>query len=260
MSVLERIVEARRRRVDEARERVPLDFLWARCGRRPRDVGARLEGWPRSRRAVIAEIKRRSPSRGDLRPGLDPAALARSYEAAGALAVSVLTEPDFFGGSLDDLRAVREAVDLPVLRKDFVVDPYQVWEAAAWGADMVLLIVALLGDRTREFVDLARYAGMEPLVEVHGEAELDTALASGSRLVGINNRDLLTFRVDLGVSRRLLARMPAGVTAVSESGLRTPGHLDALERLGARAFLIGEALVTAPDPAGALARLVEREA
>ncbi len=258
MSVLERIVEARRRRVAEARERVPLEFLWARCGRRRRDLWARLEGWPRSRRAVIAEIKRRSPSRGDLRPGLDPAALARAYENAGALAVSVLTEPDFFGGSPDDLRAVREAVDLPVLRKDFVVDPYQVWEAAAWGADLVLLIVAVLGERTREFVELARYAGLEPLVEVHGDDELDTALASGARLVGINNRDLLTFRVDLEVSRRLLARVPAGVTVVSESGLRTPADLDGLERSGARAFLIGEALVTAPDPAGALARFVER--
>ena len=260
MTRLDAIVHARRRRVAEARERVPLEFLWERCGRARRgpDPWDRLQEWPPGRRAVIAEIKRRSPSRGALRPDLDPAALARDYARAGAFAVSVITEPDFFGGSLDDLEAARRAADVPLLLKDFVVDPYQVWEARARGADLVLLIAAVLGGRTRAFVDLCFHVGLEPLVEVHGEAELDLALRSGARFVGVNNRDLATFRVDTTVSERLLPRIPPGIAAVSESGLRGPEDLDRLEAAGARAFLIGEALVTAPDPAAALRRLVER--
>ncbi len=262
MTRLDAIIQARRRRVAEAREKVPLEFLWERCGlaRRRPDPWERLRSWPPERRAVIAEIKRRSPSRGPLRPDLDPGALARAYARAGAFAVSVLTEPDFFGGSLDDLEAARRAADVPLLLKDFVVDPYQVWEARARGADLVLLIVAVLGSRIQAFVDLCFHVGVEPLVEVHDEAELALAVRSGARFVGINNRDLGTFRVDTAVSQRLLPRIPPGIAAVSESGLRSPGDLDRLEAAGARAFLIGEALVTAPDPAAALRRLVERGA
>ncbi len=261
-TILDRIVTVRRRRVAEAQEKVPLEFLWDRCGRgrrgeAPRD---RLAAWPAGRRAVIAEVKRRSPSKGDLRPDLDPAALGRAYAEAGAFAISVLTEPDFFGGSLEDLRAVREAVEIPVLRKDFVVDPYQVWEARAWGADLVLLIAAVLGPRLGEFVDLCRIVGVEPLVEVHDEGELDLALVSGARFLGINNRNLATFEVSLDVTRRLLPRIPDDRVVVSESGLRSAADLDELEALGVRAFLIGEALVTAPDPGEALRRLVERGA
>ncbi len=260
MSRLDAIVQARRRRVAAARERVPLEFLWERCGRARQgpDPWERLRTWPTGRRAVIAEIKRRSPSRGALRPDLDPAELARAYARAGAFAVSVITEPDFFGGSLEDLEAARRAADVPLLLKDFVVDPYQVWEARARGADLVLLIVSVLGRRTQAFVDLCFHAGVEPLVEVHDEAELELAVRSGARFVGINNRNLSTFRVDTAVSRRLLPRVPPRAAAVSESGLRSPADLDRLEAAGARVFLIGEALVTAPDPAAALRRFVER--
>ncbi|MBI5016555.1 MAG: indole-3-glycerol phosphate synthase TrpC [Deltaproteobacteria bacterium] len=262
MTFLEEIAAARRRRVGEAQDREPLAALRARCARTApaADALARLASWPVGRRAVVAEIKRRSPSKGPLAPHLDAPALARAYEANGAFAISVLTEPDYFGGSVADLEAVRAAVKVPLLYKDFVSDPYQVWEARAAGADLVLLIVALLGERTAEFVTLARDAGVEPLVEIHEASELDTALAAGARLVGINNRDLKSFRVDLAVSRALLPRLPEGVFGVAESGLRGPGDLEDLERSGARAFLVGESLVTADDPGAALATLVRRAA
>jgi indole-3-glycerol phosphate synthase len=262
MTFLEEIAAARGRRVEEARVRIPLESLRDRCASLgpARPALDRLAQWPAARRAVIAEIKRRSPSKGPLAPGLDAAALARAYHGAGAFAISVLTEPDYFGGSLSDLGAVRAAVDVPVLYKDFVADPYQLWEARAHGADLVLLIVALLGERTGEYVRLAREVGLEPLVEVHGAGELDTALAAGSRLVGINNRDLRTFRVDLAVSRELLPRLPEGVFGIAESGLRGPEDLDDLAACGARAFLIGESLVTSADPGGTLRRFVEKGA
>ena len=260
MTVLEKIGATRLGRVEEARERVPLELLWERCGLRApaRDAAARLAHWPMGRRAVIAEVKRRSPSKGPLAPDLDAAALGRAYEAGGAFAVSVLVEADWFGGGLPDLDAVRRAVDLPVLYKDFVVDPYQVWEARAHGADLVLLIVALLGERTAEYVRLAREVGVEPLVEIHAPSELSLALESGAKLVGVNNRNLKTLEVDLAVGRELLARLPEGVFGVAESGLRTVEDLDGLAACGARAFLIGESLVTAADPTAALRRLVER--
>ena len=168
----------------------------------------------------------------------------------------MLTEPDHFGGSLADLGAVRAAVDVPVLYKDFVVDPYQLWEARAHGADLVLLIAALLGEGTAEYVAAAREIGLEPLVEVHDGLELEIALRSGARFVGVNNRNLKTFHTDLAVSRELLPRIPAGIFGVAESGMRTAGDLDDLARAGAAAFLIGEALVTAEDPGAALTALV----
>lgn len=259
LTFLDRIAADRRRRVAESRAAVPEAEL-----RRRHTPGAaigafaRLQQWPATRRAIIAEIKRRSPSKGPLRPDLAPAELARSYAAAGALAISVLTEPDHFGGSLADLDAVRAAVDVPVLYKDFVVDPYQLWEARAHGADLVLLIAALLGEATAEYVVMARELGLEPLVEVHDGPELEIALGSGARLVGVNNRNLKTFHTDLAVSRELLPKLPAGCFGVAESGLRSAADLDDLGRFGARAFLIGETLVTAPEPGAALARLVER--
>ncbi len=260
MTFLDRVAADRRRRVAADRLRVPREALQAACAGPapgPRAL-ERLAAWPPARRAIIAEVKRRSPSRGPLRPDLDPKALGRAYEAAGAYAVSVLVEPDHFGGSLGDLEAVRGAVGIPVLYKDFVADPYQVWEARAAGADLVLLIAALLGGRTGEYVALAREAGLEPLVEVHDQEDLALAVASGARLVGINNRNLRTLRVDLAASRELLPRIPPGVLAVSESGLTGAAEMDELADLGARAFLVGEVLVTAPDPGAALAALVER--
>jgi indole-3-glycerol phosphate synthase len=219
-------------------------------------VASRLAVWPEDRRAVIAEIKRRSPSKGLIRPGLDAVDVGRAYAQNGAFAISVLTEPDHFGGSRADLAAVRDAVDVPLLYKDFVVDPYQIWEARAGGADLVLLIVAVLGDQTAEYVGFAREAGIEPLVEVHSGPELDVALAAGATVVGVNNRDLRTFVVDLAASRELLPRIPPGVIAVGESGLRNSADIDALAHAGAHAFLIGETLLRAADPGRALAELV----
>ncbi|MHB9149323.1 MAG: tryptophan synthase subunit beta [Thermoleophilia bacterium] len=255
---LRSIIVDRRRSVAEARRRVPPAALReASRARGPaRDVPALLSSRQGGGHAVIAEIKRRSPSRGPIRPDLDPAEIARAYEAAGAFAVSVLTEPDHFGGAAAHLAAVRAAVEIPVLYKDFVVDPYQLWEARAAGADLVLLIVALLGAETGRYVRLAREVGLEPLVEVHRPAELELALAAGARLVGVNNRDLDTFVTDLSVSRRLLPGIPEGVIAVSESGLRNVEDLDELARCGADAFLVGETLLRASDPGAALAELV----
>ena len=208
---------------------------------------------------VIAECKRRSPSRGVLAPQYDPVAIARQYEAGGAAAISVLTEPTFFDGALDHLTAVREAVDVPVLRKDFVVDAYQLLEARAAGADAVLLIVAAL-----EQSDLVRLQsrawelGLAALVEVHDDEELARAIDAGARLVGVNNRNLRTLTVDVGASDRLAAKLPAGVVGVSESGLQTRGDLERLAAAGYRAFLIGERFMTDPDPARAIAGLIAR--
>jgi indole-3-glycerol phosphate synthase len=207
---------------------------------------------------VIAECKRRSPSRGVLRADYDAASIARAYESAGAAAISVLTEPTFFDGSLADLAAVRAAVELPVLRKDFVVSEYQLLEARAAGADAVLLIVAALarGD-LRRLLKQAAALGLEALVEVHDRGELDVALDAGAALVGVNNRNLRTLAVDVRASEDLIARIPSGVVSVSESGLKSAGDLARLGRLGYRAFLIGERLMTDPDPGGALRRLLE---
>lgn len=202
------------------------------------DVGARL--------ALIAEVKRRSPSKGDIAPCLDAAARAKAYEAAGADAVSVLTEPSRFGGSLDDLRAVTAAVTLPVLRKDFIVDAYQVWEAADAGAAGVLLIVAALSDE--ELAGLLKEChdcGLDALVEVHGEDELERAIAAGARLIGVNNRNLRTLTVDLAVTEQLAAHVPPGVVLVSESGITSADDAWRVAHAGADALLVGEALVRA---------------
>lgn len=205
---------------------------------------------------VIAEMKRRSPSAGMLRPDLDPAATAQVYEAAGAAAISVLTEPDFFGGSLDDLRAASRATRRPILRKDFVIDPLQVLEARAAGADLVLLIVrALPPDRLRDCLATAAALGMEALVEVHDRPELEVALGLGAELIGINNRDLDLLSTDLGVTERLAPLVPADRYAISESGIAGEDDLERLRACGVRAVLVGEALLRAPDPTVALRRL-----
>jgi indole-3-glycerol phosphate synthase len=206
---------------------------------------------------VIAEFKRRSPSRGTLRDDLPPASAAQAYESAGAAALSVLTEPEFFGGTLDDLRQARAATTLPVLRKDFVVDPYQVWEAWIAGADAVLLIVAALsGPEMRALFDTAREAGIDALVEVHDEDELVRALEAGAVLVGVNNRDLRTLEVSLETSLALASRIPDDVVAVAESGIRTGEDVRRLRSAGFDAFLVGEHLMTAPDPGEALRGLL----
>jgi indole-3-glycerol phosphate synthase len=206
---------------------------------------------------LIAEVKRRSPSAGPIRPDLDPAALAGAYQAGGAGAVSVLTEPDHFGGSPEDLAAVRAAVDLPVLRKDFVTTAYQVWEARAWGADAVLLIVAALDPgRLGDLLAVAAAAGLDALVEVHDQGEAATAAAAGATLVGVNARDLRTLQVDLGRLAAVAGHLPAGAVVVAESGIRGRDDVLAAAAAGADAVLVGATLVRAQDPARAVAALL----
>lgn len=206
---------------------------------------------------LIAEVKRVSPAKGALNPDLSPAQMARVYAAAGAHALSVLTDEAFFHGSDADLQAARAAVALPVLRKDFVLEAYQVYEARALGADAVLLIAALL-DRAAlaDLHALATALGLAALVEVHAPDEVEGALAAGATLVGINNRDLRTFAVDLATTEQVRPLLPAGVTVVSESGIATPADVRRVLAAGAHAILVGEALVTAPDPAARVRELL----
>ena len=235
----------------------------------PRDLAKRAEGMsPRpgafcsalagtGQLNVIAECKRRSPSRGLLRAEYDVVAIARGYAQGGAAAISVLTEPTFFDGSLDDLRAVRAAVATPLLRKDFVVSEYQLLEARAAGADAVLLIVAALSPgELRTLVRRAHHLGLDVLVEVHNADELTVAVDAGAEIIGVNNRNLRTLQVDVHASEELIARMPAAVVAVSESGLKTRADLARLRALGYHAFLIGERFMTEPDPGAALQELL----
>jgi indole-3-glycerol phosphate synthase len=207
--------------------------------------------------AVIAELKRASPSRGVIRADYDPPTHARAFQAAGAAALSVLTDERFFHGHLDHLAAVRAAVVLPCLRKDFLVDPYQVDEARAYGADAVLVIAAATaGALGSELLAAAREAGLDALVEVHDERELDWALAAGARLVGVNNRDLATFVTSLETTERLAPRVPPDVLLVAESGMRSSADLRRMVAAGARAVLVGEAFMAAPDPGAALAEFL----
>jgi indole-3-glycerol phosphate synthase len=223
---------------------------------RPAGPGDRPGGPDRTGISVIAEIKRRSPSKGALAPDLDPALLAKTYEAAGAACLSVLTDAAFFGGSEADLRAARAATALPVLRKDFTVSGADVCDARLMGADCVLLIAAALDDaELADFAALARHLRLDALVEVHDEAELDRALAAGADLVGVNQRDLVTFEVDTARAVRVAARIPAGVVAVAESGVRGRDDTRALAAAGYHAVLVGETLVTAGDPAATLVAL-----
>lgn len=203
--------------------------------------------------AVIAEIKRQSPSKGVLRADFDPVAIARGYEEAGAAALSVLTDEHFFGGHLDHLRQVRQAVALPLLRKDFVWDPYQIYVAREAGADAILLIAAMLGRwQMEDLQGLAEELGLSVLVEVHDVPEAERAAGIGAKVVGINNRDLKTFKVDVGLTEALLPKLPAAAVKVSESGLDSVEVLKRLKVAGADAFLIGEAFMKAPHPGEAL--------
>jgi indole-3-glycerol phosphate synthase len=207
--------------------------------------------------AVISEIKRRSPSKGDLDLALDPSAVAQAYEAGGATCLSVLTDLEFFGGSADDLRSARAACSLPVLRKDFTVSPLDVCDARIMGADAVLLIVAALSDgELTTFLSLTDELGMQALVEVHDDVELKRALDAGARLVGVNQRDLRTFEVDHDRACRMGALIPADVVAVAESGIRTPDDVAALADAGYRAVLVGETLVRSDDRRAAVATLL----
>jgi indole-3-glycerol phosphate synthase len=229
----------------------------AAIARRSGERGEREAG---GQAGLIAEVKRRSPSKGDLRPDLDPAALASAYRDGGASAISVLTEPEHFAGSADDLRKVRAAVDLPVLRKDFVTLPYQVWEARAWGADAVLLIVAALEPaQLDDLLAEASAAGIDALVEVHSRDEAARASAAGAELIGVNARDLSTLTVDPGRFAEVRDALPAAATLVAESGIRTRADVEAAADAGADAVLVGETLVLATDPEAAAAGLLGRE-
>jgi indole-3-glycerol phosphate synthase len=257
-SVLDRILARTRERVAALAAIRPLAEVRAAAERGParRPFAAALAR--KDRVNVVAEHKRRSPSRGRIREDLSPADVACHYAAAGAAALSVLTEPESFGGRLEHLVEARASVPLPVLRKDFVVGEWQLWEARAAGADAALLIVAALpGGELRQLLATAREAGLEALVEVHDRAELDHALAAGATLVGVNNRDLRTLEVRLETSLALVPAIPDEVVAVAESGLRTGEDLRRLRDAGFDAFLVGESLMASPDPGAALRGMIE---
>jgi indole-3-glycerol phosphate synthase len=259
VTILAEILDAKRGEVAAAKARVAPAALAGRAeaaAEPTRGFRRTLAAAPAP--AVVAELKRRSPSRGEIRPDFDPVACAREYAAGGAAALSVLTDERYFGGRLEYLAAVRAAVRLPLLRKDFVIDAYQVDEARVAGADAVLLIVAALDAPALAALSArARALGLDALVEVHDERELDAALAAGADLVGVNNRDLRTFVTDLAVTERLAPRLPPSVLLVAESGIAGPADVSRLARAGARAFLVGESLMREPDPGKALRRLRE---
>ena len=252
--LLEAIVGASRRAVTDRQEAMPAGALERVASKRtPRSRLFRAQLARVDRINIVAECKRRSPSRGVLRPEYEPAELARGYAAAGAAAVSVLTEPTFFDGALDHLDAVRAAIEVPVLRKDFVVSEYQLLEARAHGADAVLLIVAALDEAALTALLAAAHAlDLAVLVEVHDGDELSRALGVGADMIGVNNRNLRTLDVDLTASETLIEAIPAERLAVAESGLRTRSDLLSLRRAGYDAFLIGESFMTQPDPGAAL--------
>ena len=221
----------------------------------PPDLFQTLSTW--NGRTIIAEIKKASPSKGVIRQDFDPLALARSYESSGAAAISVLTEQKFFQGSLEYLKQIRQQLALPLLRKDFIFDDYQVYEARAYGASAILFIVAILEDaQLHDLIHLTRTLGIDCLVEVHDEAECERALAQDVSLLGINNRDLRTFHTTIETTERLVQGLPSDVLVVSESGLSTRHQLDRLEAQGVRAFLIGETFMAAPDPGEPLRSLL----
>ena len=260
MSVrLEALVDATRRRLEERKARRPLAEVELEAAGRGECRPFR-EALSRPGTSVIAEYKRRSPSAGVIREGAGVGELVRAYERGGAAALSVLTEEDHFGGSLADLYEAATTSDLPVLRKDFTVDPYQVFEAKASGGDAVLLVVgALEPSELATLHGLARDLYVDALVEVHDEAELETALAIDAEVIGINNRDLDDFSVDVSRTFELLTDVPAGKTVVSESGIATREQVEELEQVGVDAVLVGETLMRAPDPEAAVRELARTE-
>ena len=258
---LDDLIDATRARLDRVKREVPLADL-----ERAIEQRATLEGRPfaealsRPWTSVIAEHKRRSPSAGDIRPDGSVTDIVRAYDRGGAAALSILTEERHFGGSLEDLRAARELTDLPILRKDFTIDPYQLYEAKAYGADAVLLVVGSL--KTRELAELFGIANdldLDAIVEVHDEDELESALEIDCDVVGINNRNLEDFSVSLDTTFELLTDVPAGKTVVSESGITERAQIEELERVGVDAVLIGETVMRSPDPEAAVRALAGSE-
>jgi len=248
LSILEKIVTRVRARLEETRQAMPIAEVRARAAAAP--ARASFHGaLARAGTAVIAEAKRASPSKGILRDPYDAAELARVYEQAGARALSVLTEPEFFLGAPEDLQRVANASPLPILRKDFIVSEYQIQEAKSWGASAVLLIVSVLeASEMRDLLAVAATMDLAGLVEVHTESEAERALAAGANVIGANNRDLSTFTVDLSTTARIAALLPPEVMLVAESGIFSRRDVLEVERAGARAVLVGEALLASPDP------------
>ncbi|HPE12192.1 MAG TPA: indole-3-glycerol phosphate synthase TrpC [Actinomycetota bacterium] len=256
MSVLDDIIDGVREDLATRQAKVPLEDLKRRVESVPDPIDA-LAVLRQGGVGVIAEVKRSSPSKGSLATIDDPAHLAQAYEAGGARCISVLTENRRFGGSLEDLAAVRAAVDIPVLRKDFIVTSYQLWEARAHGADLALLIVAALEQPALvSLVERAESIGLLPLVEVHDADEVVRAVDAGAKVIGVNARDLRTLEVDLGIFAQVAPTIPEGVLRVAESGVRSPQDLLAYAASGADAVLVGEALVTHADPGAAVHDLV----
>lgn len=259
MSRLDQLLTTTREDVERRRAEVPGETLRARLGTRG---GSRpfKEALVRPGLSLIAEFKRGSPSVGEIRPGASVSEVVTSYEEGGAAALSVLTEPHRFLGSLEDLQEARGACGLPILRKDFIVDPYQLWESALAGADAILLIVAALADEDlRKLYDETHALDLDCVVEVHDEEDLERALELGAEVIGINNRNLKTFEVDIETTHELCSDIPAGKTLVSESGYSTRAQLDELDRIGVDAVLIGEALMRAANPEAAVRELARDE-
>jgi indole-3-glycerol phosphate synthase len=261
MSILEKILVRKRAEVSSAKQRLPAERLASAaeaCDDPTRGFRTALSRGSRPR--IIAEMKPRSPSRGVIRADFDPVAIAKAYFEGGAAAISVLTDEPDFGGQLGTLDIVRRAVPLPLLRKDFMVDAYQIDEARVAGADAILLIVAAFPGadsvaEIRRLKDRADELGLDALIEVHDDREFDIAVECGANFVGVNNRDLATFEVDLGISERLVDRAPDGVVVVAESGISKAKDVERLESAGVDAFLVGEALMREPDPGLALREL-----
>ena len=253
MTLLDEITSEVRRRVEERKRKVPIDKLPSRSTEF-RSLADAIERCPKV--PVIAEIKPKSPYAGVLKLDPDVVALAKAYETGGAVCISVLTEPKYFGGSLRNLIEVKENVGLPTLRKDFIIDEYQIHESAAYGADSMLLIVACLGDELPKFLSLARELGLEALVECHSKPEVEKAVGAGAELIGINNRDLRTHRVELKTTQELAKYVPKDRILISESGIGGPEDVRFLLDAGARAVLVGTVLMRASKPEQELAKLV----
>lgn len=248
MTILEKIYQHKLREVAECKKRIPLEELKRDVKKRQgvKSFGSALKS--DANISIIAEIKKASPSLGIIRNDFNPIEIARLYETGGAAAISVLTDEKFFQGSLSYLRDVKKSVSLPVLRKDFIVDLYQIYEARSAGADAILLIAALLSrDEIQRFLELAEELGMDSLVEVHSETELQKILQTSARIVGINNRDLATFKVDLASTLRLMPMIPSGKIVVSESGIKSRADVEKLIGIGVNAILVGETLMKSDD-------------
>ena len=245
--MLDKIIAQKRQEIEQRKKSVTLTYLQERIARQKPslDIALNLKG---NHIRLIAEVKQASPSRGMLIPNLNPVELAQTYAEGGAAAISVLTEDNYFMGSIEHLAAIREVVGLPLLRKDFIFDPYQVYESRAYGADALLLIVAVLNqEQLKELVSLSHSLGLRCLVEVHNKGEVERAILSEAEIIGINNRDLDTFSIDINMTRRLRPLIPQERIVVSESGIKNKRDIEKLEKWGVDAVLVGEALVTAGD-------------